>query len=386
MLFLKCLIPPALFACSSALFYVAIHLPYRGRLYLSPLLFGSAILSLHTSPYLTWLTGMNVLWALFACVWIQHAAAVLYFDQLRVPQTASPWLATYKIWNDPQRRMSTGLPPRYKRSISSPSRISFTFHRLAKITLCWALQLFIIGPLVPLYFNFTAQDFAPSRKVFLRRLLALHNNHHPITLREIQIRLFLSIYWIWIAYLMLDLCNALLSIIFSVILRLDTPNEWQPLFGSPLQACSIRRFWTKFWHRLTVSCCASSGTQVTRRLIGMTPGCRSEKIFVAFWTFLLSGLCHVIADWQAGEPCHPHDDLLFFVANFMASALELLVVRRLERVKGYRADHDKDIWSVLLKTTNRVVGYVWVLGFFFWITPKWQYPKLYAVLTQVQGY
>ncbi|KAE8306249.1 membrane bound O-acyl transferase family-domain-containing protein [Aspergillus transmontanensis] len=185
---------------------------------------------------------------------------------------------------------------------------------------------------------------------------------------------------------MLDLCNALLSIIFSVILRLDAPNEWQPLFGSPLQACSIRRFWTKFWHRLTVSCCASSGTQVTRRLIGMTPGCRSEKIFVAFWTFLLSGLCHVIADWQAGEPCHPHDDLLFFVANFMASALELLVVRRLERVKGYRADHDKDIWSVLLKTTNRVVGYVWVLGFFFWITPKWQYPKLYAVLTQVQGY
>jgi hypothetical protein len=23
---------------------------------------------------------MNVLWALFACIWIQHTAAVLYFD------------------------------------------------------------------------------------------------------------------------------------------------------------------------------------------------------------------------------------------------------------------------------------------------------------------
>lgn len=186
--------PPSALRLLKRIILCCLHLPYRGRLYLSPLLFGSAILSLHTSPYLTWLTGMNVLWALFACVWIQHAAAVRYFDQLRVPQTASPWLAIYKIWNDPQRRMSTGLPPRYKRSISSPSRISFTFHRLAKIILCWALQLFIIGPLVPLYFNFTAQDFAPSRKVFLRRLLPLHNNHHPITLREIQIRLFLSIY------------------------------------------------------------------------------------------------------------------------------------------------------------------------------------------------
>ncbi|OQD69098.1 hypothetical protein PENPOL_c002G09760 [Penicillium polonicum] len=70
----------------------------------------------------------------------------------------------------------------------------------------------------------TRQDFAPSRQVFLRRLLPLLNNHTPVTLREIQIRFFLSIYWIWIAYLMLDLCNALLSIFFSVILRLDTPN------------------------------------------------------------------------------------------------------------------------------------------------------------------
>ncbi|KGO50681.1 hypothetical protein PEX2_063190 [Penicillium expansum] len=387
MLFLQSLIPPAFFALSSAVFYVAIHLPYKGRLCLSPLLFGSAVLSLRTSPYLTWLTGMNVLWALFACIWIQHAAAVLYFDQLRVQQTGSLWLSTYKIWNDPQRRMSRGIPPGYKRSIWSPSRVRFTFYQLGKVTLCWALHLFIIGPLVPLYFNFTAQDFAPSRQVFLRRLLPLLNDHTPITLREIQIRFFLSIYWIWIAYLMLDLCNALLSILFSVILRLDTPNEWQPLFGSPLQAYSIRHFWTKFWHRLTVSCCASSGKQVTRRLVRMNPRSRSEKIFVAFWTFLLSGLCHVVADWQAGEPCHPYDDLLFFVANFVAGAVELLVVRRLALVKRRCcADNDRVSWLVCSNTIKAVVGYVWVLGFFFWITPKWQYPKLLAVLTQVHGY
>ncbi|XRM48114.1 hypothetical protein ABZX51_011054 [Aspergillus tubingensis] len=320
---LMSLIPPAFFAFSSASFWVAIHLPYRGRLYVSPLLFGSAILSLHTSPYLTWLTGMNVLWALFTCIWIQHAAAVVYFDQLRVPRTSSSWLATYKIWNDPQRRMSPGLPPRNKRAIAFPGRASFTFYRITRIILCWAFQFIIIGPLVPLHFNFTAQDFAPSRKVFFRRLLPLPYDHPPITFREVEIRLYLSVYWIWIAYLMLDLCNSLLSIFFTVILRLDDPNEWQPLFGSPLEAYSISRFWTKFWHRLTVSFCTSSGTQVTRHLIGMTPGCRSEKVFLAFWTFLLSGLCHAIADWQSGEPCHPHHDMLFFIANFMASALEV---------------------------------------------------------------
>ncbi|BCR96742.1 wax synthase family protein [Aspergillus luchuensis] len=185
---------------------------------------------------------------------------------------------------------------------------------------------------------------------------------------------------------MLDLCNILLSILFSAILRLDNPDEWQPLFGSPLEAYSIRRFWTKFWHRLTVSSCASSGTQVTRRLIGMTPGCRSEKIFVALWTFLLSGLCHVIPDWQVGEPCYPHDDLLFFGANFLASAMEVLVARRLRFMNRYHAGGDKYFWLGSLRAITAAVGCVWVLKFFFWITPKWQYPKMYAVLMQVQGY
>ncbi|GAQ38566.1 hypothetical protein Ao3042_03022 [Aspergillus niger] len=285
---LMSLIPPAFFAFSSASFWIAIHLPYRGRLYVSPLLFGSAILSLHTSPYLTWLTGMNVLWALFTCIWIQHAAAVIYFNQLRVPRTSSSWLATYKIWNNPQRRMSPGLPPQNKRAITFPGRASFTFYRITRIILCWALQFIIIRPLILLHFNYTAQDFAPSRKVFFRQLLPLPNNHPPITFREVEIRLFLSIYWIWIAYIMLNLCNTLLSILFTVIIRLDDSNEWQPLFGSPLEAYSISRFWTKFWHRLTVSSCASSGTQVTSRLIGRHLDAKARK-----------------SSWPSGRSCSP---------------------------------------------------------------------------------
>ncbi|GAT26319.1 oxidoreductase [Aspergillus luchuensis] len=85
--------------------------------------------------------------------------------------------------DDPQRRMSPGLPPRYKRANSFSSRTGFTFHRIAKVILCWTFQLIFIGPMVPIHFNFTAQDFAPSRKVFFRRLLPLYNNYRPITFR-----------------------------------------------------------------------------------------------------------------------------------------------------------------------------------------------------------
>lgn len=91
-----------------------------------------------------------------------------------------------------------------------------------------------------------------------------------------------------------------------------------------------------------------------------------------------------MADWQAGEPCHPGDDLLFFVANFAAIALELMVVPRLKsRVKRYCAD-EKVARLAGSGWVEVVVGYVWVLAFFFWITPKWQYPKLHAVLIQAE--
>jgi hypothetical protein len=161
------LVPPALFAFSSAAFFRAIYLPYKDRLYVAPLLFGSAVLSLQTSHYLTWLTGMNVLWALFSCIWMHHAASVLYIDQLSIPRTASSWISAYKIWNDPQRHLSPIAFQRGEQKCSPTSRIWFALRRLSWTVLCWLLQLSIVGPLLSMYFTFSAADFAPTRQILI---------------------------------------------------------------------------------------------------------------------------------------------------------------------------------------------------------------------------
>ncbi|KAI9754892.1 MAG: hypothetical protein M4579_004492 [Chaenotheca gracillima] len=382
MLLVESLAPPVFFGASTATFLVAIQSSQKGRVYLAPLLFGTAILSLHTSFYLEWLVGMNVLWALLICVWILHATAVLYIDRISLPKSEPPWIWAYRAWCDPQRQIDwKGFPPRTLSSQKS-SRVGSIFRRLLRVVVCWVLQLFIVGPLVPLYFGFHAQDFTPSRQVFIRRLLS-SSFGPPITSREIQIRCFISVYWIWIAFLMLDVCNVLLSILFFGILRLDAPEDWRPLFGSPLQAYSIRRFWTKFWHKLTAPSCASSGRWINRELLGMAPGSRNEKTFIAFWTFFLSGICHAVSDWQGGELGMPMDDVYFFVANFVAGAVETVVVQLANRaLKNNGHDRLQQIlWS---DAGRRIIGFVWVLGFFFWITPKWQFPKLHAVLQQVE--
>lgn len=379
------LLPPALLAVSSFSFFIAIRLPPKSRIYISPFLFGSAALALHTSSCLAWLVGMDVLFALFTCVYILHVGSVLYIDRITIPATNSPLTLAYKIWGDPQRQGSwAGFPPRKNVLPPTPtSRTRFVIRRLIKVLLCWLLHLIFIGPLVPLYFKFTANDFVPTRQRFVRRLLS-SSVETPITSREVQIRLFTSVYWIWIAYLMLDFCNVVISIFFVAILRIDAPEEWPSLFGSPLQAYSIRRFWTRFWHRFTVPSCTSTGRAVARGLLDITPGSRPEKVFIIFWTFLISGLCHSVADWQAGEPGRPMDDITFFVANFAAGALEVFVVKAVEGVltrNGYGGLR-RFLWSGVGK---RVVGFAWVLGFLFWIGPKWQYHKLYAALQEMEG-
>ncbi|KAG2022028.1 hypothetical protein GB937_004122 [Aspergillus fischeri] len=294
--------------------------------------------------------------------------------------TASFWISAYKIWNDPQRRLSQVSLQRRENTCSPTSRIWFALRRLSWTVLCWLLQLSIVGPLLSIHFTFSAEDFEPSRQILIRRMLSLQPEP-PFTAREMQIRFYVSVYWIWIAYLMLELCNTVLALFFVVILRLDNPEDWTPLFGSPLQAYSIRRFWTKFWHRLAVAPCVSSGRMITRRVARLQPGSQHEKISIAFWAFFVSGIFHVVADWASGEPCYLIDDMFFFVANFLAGAIESAIGKGLENAMK-RSKNGMVRGLLRSGIVRKMIGYIWVLGFMFWITPKWQYRKLHASLTE----
>ena len=377
-------VPPAFFLISTAVFFLAIHLPLRGRLYLSPVLVGSATLSLHTSPYLSGPSGMHVLWGLFISIYIHHAVSTLYIERITIPCDRGSWnlRAAYKAWNDPQRQINWQDLPHIKASPRPQTRESFTLRRLGKGSLCWFLHTNLIAPAVSAALGFKAGDFSPARETYFRRVLLVVPTA-PITLRETQIRAFIAIYWIWTAYLMLDTCNILLSVCFVGVLRVDTPDEWHPLFGSPLQAYSIRRFWTKFWHRLTAPSCVASGRLITRGALGLKPGSRTEKLFTAFWVFFVSGICHAVADWQAGELSTPVEDIGFFCANFAAGAVEMVVLAQVERALE-KHGHERVARFFDKEIVRRVIGFAWVFGFFFWVVPKWQYPKLRAYLEQVQ--
>jgi hypothetical protein len=344
---------------------------------------GSALASLCTCSYLPALQGIPALWGLFQCIWIHDAMSLLFFESFELPPgtTKERWIYAYKSWCDPQRRIDwIVLPQRMNDKRLLPlQRISFVCRRLAKSIFCWTLHWFAIGA-VPGLFWLNSKDFAPSQEGYIRRLL-FPGTGPPVTIRETEIRLFMSYYWIWTSYLILDTCHILLSIFFVGVVRIDEPQEWRPLFGSPLQAYSIGRFWTRFWHRLTTPSCISSGRQITRNVLRMRPGSRGEKILVALWTFLVSGMFHTISDWQAGEMTTPSRDIKFFLASFAFGMVELQIVKL---IKGLLPIHSCCGRNLRSTVVARLAGYTWVLCFFFCTSPKWQYAKLYRAVKEAE--
>ena len=305
---------------ASALYFVCIRLPFDRRLFALPALIGVAILSLTSSWRLAWLNGAENLWALSVCGWILHSISSLGIER-RSPQDACPaprlrlsrMHASYKFYLDP-RGVGQPKEPIYKFRDTpiepqASSKAAFCFRKLAKTGILLGLQTWIIGPAIAASFDFRASDFEPKHEVFIRRVLlegsSVLSSTSDVTLRETRIRALMAINWIWVAHLMLEMCHCIFAVFFVGILQLDTAETWPPLFGSPLDAWTIRRFWSKFWHRLSARSTVTIGNAIASRLFCPQQKSRhsqSFKLAMAFWVFLVSGTCHALADWVNGSP------------------------------------------------------------------------------------
>lgn len=313
---------PPLCSCavSIASFCASIRLEPRARLLLAPLLLGSALISLRSSRRLVWLNGADNLWALLMCSWILHSVSALYIESV-TPDIVfdgsmshiSSLHATYKLFNDPRgisRRPAAAEGLARHRSRHAPEgKLSFSLKRLCKAVSLLLANGTIIGPFISSRFLFEASDFVSYKQMYLRRFMlqafGQMSASHCITWRETQLRALMAVNWIWTAYVMIEVCHCVLALLFVSVVRLDEPEEWPPLFGNVYEASGIRRFWTRFWHTLHARSCLTIGAAVMENAPGLRflePNSRLYKTAMALWVFVLSGLCHTLADCVCGLP------------------------------------------------------------------------------------
>ncbi|KAH8785209.1 membrane bound O-acyl transferase family-domain-containing protein [Diaporthe sp. PMI_573] len=196
-----------------------------------------------------------------------------------------------------------------------------------------------------------------------------------VTTREVIVRSYTAVVWIWESLVMLDGANAVLAIL-AVLSGMDKPGDWPNLFGSPIAACGLRNFWSQFWHRLAVRSYGNFG-RIVARYIPM--GSKyTRKSVVAFVVFLLSGLSHSAVSWRLGH-VDWDVDLQWFMLNFAACSMELVVVSTVRDV-ARRLGLAREMKLLETSWLGYLIGYSWVFGFFFWTVPMWRFPRLHRQL------
>ncbi|OTA81200.1 hypothetical protein M434DRAFT_47183, partial [Hypoxylon sp. CO27-5] len=163
----------------------------------------------------------------------------------------------------------------------------------------------------------SAEDFAPVHQGLLPSL-----THRGICLRTI-----ISFHWIWSTYYLLTSAHDILAILFVSILQWDLPSEWPCLFGSVLEAYSLRRFWGVFWQRLHVHIIAAytpnflCSVEIGQRG-NLWWGRRMTNALRALWIFLMSACCHALVNLVVSQKNTIRLELHFFLANYMACLME----------------------------------------------------------------
>lgn len=374
------LAPLTCLCVSIAIYAWAVSARHRRWTWLAPLLFSQYLAFSASNRWPN--NGIDSLWGLLVCIWISESLSVLFLEDqsLLVSNDLSPapqpwyWKA-WMTWNNPRLIGTPREEDCTPRSFyGCQSRAAFARVRLIKLVAYWICSQYLQPMLIPgAFMPFEPSDFDSVRQTYFRRILSENN---PITARETTLRATFAIFWAWGAYVMVDAAHTALSIVFVIILRMDHPHQWPPIYGHLRHMSSLRGFWGKFWHRLVVLPYSNCGKIIAERVLGIRPGCLPHKMIVAFTIFLISGMVHAAVAWQLGDRCGWHLDICWFCLNFVASTFEsAFCSAALRKAITSNATSSRSPVPIIQKT----LGFIWVFGFFFWSVPKWQYPKVYCL-------
>lgn len=378
----SCCIPITHLLLCILVFHFIIHNPnQKHRLLLLPPFLLFAVLSFTTcnrfsiiSPYL------SGLWAQSVALNIVHILSLVCIERWPAPQTDSlaTWNSlrtTWGLWSNPQLLPATVTTKTTNKkddtdTETTPQRASLTvfiFLRLLKLPLYYYLYTSIFPSIFyETIFRLEVSDVAET---------ALLTRLGDITAREVVVRSYTAVVWIWESLVLLDGANAVLAII-AVASGLDRPGDWPSLFGNPCSACGLRNFWSQFWHRLALRSYGNFGRFVAGRAFLRSK--RAQKSLVAFVIFLLSGLSHSAVSWRLGH-VDWDIDLQWFMFNFVGCSFELVVVSTLRDV-ARRLGFARELAMLERSWLGYLIGYSWVFSFFFWTVPMWRFPRLHRQL------
>ena len=265
---LAALIPVLSWMFLNAAAGVLLAVPVQYRLYVLPAILTPATVSFKTIQHLSFLPGLSELWGSITLIGLVHFSSLLYVKKWTLRTTRQTrkgskitdawlnrrlWTHMYTVASNPRfirvpykhvilsdqctgsQVKSTAIHGKF-----SSTRILWLFVKIGMLLFLNRLAIIrLLGPI-------TINDFTPAKAILLRRLLrsSIYHSTNLVSMREIVMRLWVTMNTIWIPILLLDSIHTALAILFIHVLRIDIPDDWPNLFGSPLEAVTLGRFWT----------------------------------------------------------------------------------------------------------------------------------------------
>ncbi|KAK5939436.1 hypothetical protein PMZ80_008740 [Knufia obscura] len=415
---LKPLIPIAYWLILNLNTGLALATPLSYRIYTLPAILLPAYASFRTINYLTFPAGLSAIYGYIVLIGLFHFTSPLYIKKWTVRSDRDkddkshsnslwcrfarlPWKKIYRIVCNPRLINITqddveGLREDQKLTSTRRPVSKRTLYRCA---IGWLIHVFVMPSIFPSAFvPFRPDEFAPTHQVFFRRLLSLVSSGtvNPPNIRETLLRAVFTVYSFWGTLLILDTTVQVFMAPFWIyVARVSEHRDWPDLNGSPLEAYTLGRFWSRFWHRLHVP----GYLDFSRVLIDLLPRKIRENKFIRttltqFLFFLFSGTVHMLVSLQLGDTCAYITDIWFYMASFGGLFLEGLVLKyfngkpqskssaELEKEKAQEASGKKPSTQSYkhVSVAWRCIGYIWVFGFFFWAVPKFNYPKVQCAI------
>ncbi|EDR03831.1 uncharacterized protein LACBIDRAFT_306530 [Laccaria bicolor S238N-H82] len=163
---------------------------------------------------------------------------------------------------------------------------------------------------------------------------------------------------------------------FCVGVGISGPEEWPDLFGSPFDAYSVQRFWGRTWHQVLRRPLKSCTIFVVTKILHRPRDKQYTPLVFLNTVFLISGLVHVGGEYmmlgRLGLGA-----FRFFLVQGLAVSVET-IVSNVFSLSGSRLASPRKAALSTPKLWMRIVGYVWVLLWFWWSLPFMVDPGILA--------
>lgn len=240
------------------------------------------------------------------------------------------WPADENIW------IQRWLP----RRLRDNTEWTFVLNRLMTVFLIGLIEHTM--PTLPI----RSSDLHPKKMYLLRRLT-------DVSLREIWLRCLMVPYFVVKSWLELNFMYQGFAAV-SVGLGWYRPDDWPRLFGDLGDLYSVRRLWSKFWHRLVYRPYGGVARIILSRIPRLDPYSPLYWTLLSFVIFAISGCVHGIVTLAMRWRCGWWADVHFYFLQFCGIILEEAV----------------DYATRGGLSSRRWLGYIWLFFFLFWSIPK----------------